>query len=73
MARHAARHAAGKPIITKNVILDLKGVSMKNFGHAAREILTKIAAIDQVRAAARARAHPELSQWTGASAKNSQG
>ncbi|KAG2438205.1 hypothetical protein HXX76_005809 [Chlamydomonas incerta] len=38
---------AGKPIITKNVILDLKGVSMKNFGHAAREILTKIAAIDQ--------------------------
>mmetsp|Transcript_34179 Transcript_34179/g.61636 ORF Transcript_34179/g.61636 Transcript_34179/m.61636 type:complete len:272 (-) Transcript_34179:466-1281(-) len=38
---------AGKPILTKTVIIDMKGISMKNFGSAARKILRSVAAIDQ--------------------------
>ncbi|EFJ43035.1 hypothetical protein VOLCADRAFT_66295 [Volvox carteri f. nagariensis] len=38
---------AGRPIITKSVILDFKGMSMKTFGTAAQKILKTVAAIDQ--------------------------
>ncbi|KAG2489044.1 hypothetical protein HYH03_012481 [Edaphochlamys debaryana] len=38
---------AGRPIITRNVILDLNGLSMKNFGTAAQKLLRTVAAIDQ--------------------------
>lgn len=37
----------GRPIITKSVVLDLKGVSLKNFGSAAQRILKTIAHVDQ--------------------------
>ncbi|GFR52717.1 hypothetical protein Agub_g15270 [Astrephomene gubernaculifera] len=43
----ACSQLAGRPIITKCVILDLKGVSMKSFGTAAQRILRAVAAIDQ--------------------------
>ncbi|KXZ51116.1 hypothetical protein GPECTOR_14g97 [Gonium pectorale] len=38
---------AGRPIITKSVILDLKGVSLKTFSSAAQKVLRTIATIDQ--------------------------
>ncbi|GLI68592.1 hypothetical protein VaNZ11_013062 [Volvox africanus] len=38
---------AGRPIITKSVILDMRGVSMKTFGSAAQKILKTVIAIDQ--------------------------
>ncbi|GIL72327.1 hypothetical protein Vretimale_3992 [Volvox reticuliferus] len=38
---------AGRPIITKSVILDMKGVSMKTFGSAAQKILKTAITIDQ--------------------------
>ncbi|GLC35857.1 hypothetical protein PLESTB_000513000 [Pleodorina starrii] len=38
---------AGRPIITKSVILDLKGVTLKNFGSAAQKMLRNVVTIDQ--------------------------
>lgn len=38
---------AGRPIITKDVILDMKGLGMKTFGTAAQKILHAVSVIDQ--------------------------
>ncbi len=50
----AAVAFAGRPIITKDVILDMKGLGMKTFGTAAQKILHAVSVIDQVRL------HPEI-------------
>lgn len=45
----ACSRLAGRPVITKTVVLDLKGLSIKNFGGAAQRILKAVAHMDQVR------------------------
>lgn len=45
----ACSKLAGRPIITKTVILDIKGLSVKNFGPAAQRVLKAVALMDQVR------------------------